>query len=629
MDPETIVASDEQSKGKRRSLIRKRPVSFGISRNYHGNVYTIPNDDRDDDDASTDEDSILQTVSAVNRRIVAMIGVPPEHVPEGIVDLIRSHRQFVEHVRVVIADSDDENDGDGNWENNEDGCDEKEEEGDFNSNEYDFENASITERRDRTYLILVQLFREEDATTFVEDLDGKPYIAFDDRDICQIERVARVETAEAMSKTDTPGAILPQQQNNGLQQSDGKSSKNLYHETLPLLHPNFGTTIFDNTADGESSQEKKMGEQKTSSQWTKVSGNRDDCTLNCAVCLEDLKLEEKKIDGANALLASTEGSAPAVCTVVPTSQPSLLTTVCNHTFHLDCLQRCTGPCPVCRYDHSGLNETLSECHVCGRTENSYVCLICGVVSCGVPRTAEAVPPVAAAASASSTTASPSRFYTSSHAGKHYQDTLHAYALDTETQHVYDFCGQGYVHRLVQNKEDGKIVEINDPRQSSAGSRGRLPGERSLTPGLSDTQEGEVIHRKLESAAEQYNNLLKSQLEQQRAHYEKYLNNLKREFSVDGQKAKAEDLLRALREEQKQANKRLSTLKQRKAKVDKNVVFLKNMNESLESNKVALKKQIEEAVREQKDSKDMNQRYTQALTAKLTDLMKQLDESIDN
>eukprot|EP00525_Craspedostauros_australis_P004953 CAMPEP_0198128672 /NCGR_PEP_ID=MMETSP1442-20131203/49896_1 /TAXON_ID= /ORGANISM="Craspedostauros australis, Strain CCMP3328" /LENGTH=83 /DNA_ID=CAMNT_0043788879 /DNA_START=1 /DNA_END=249 /DNA_ORIENTATION=- len=38
----------------------------------------------------------------------------------------------------------------------------------------------------------------------------------------------------------------------------------------------------------------------------------------------------------------------------------------------------------------------------------------------------------------------------SHARQHYDNTLHAYALDTETQHVWDFAGQGYVHRLLQN-----------------------------------------------------------------------------------------------------------------------------------------------------------------------------------
>jgi BRCA1-associated protein len=369
-----------------------------------------------------------------------------------------------------------------------------------------------------------------------------------------------------------------------------------------------------------------MGEQKSSSRCVNTPiTNREDSKINCAVCLEDLGLEEKKLDDGNALLAATDGATSAVCTPVTASHPSLLTTVCNHTFHLDCLQQCTGPCPVCRYDHSGLNETLSQCHVCRTTEHNYVCLICGVVSCGIPYTAEAVPPVAAAASSTtaSTTTAPPRFYTSSHAGQHYRDTLHAYALDTETQHVYDFCGQGYVHRLVQNKEDGKLVEVNDPRQSSAVARGRTPGERSLTPGLSNAQEGEVVHRKLEGAAEQYNTLLKSQLEQQRAYYEERMNDVKREFSAEHQRTKAQDLLSVLRQERKQVTQRLSTLQRRKAKVAETVAFLTDMNESLESNKVALKHRIQQAVREQNDSKETVLGYLPELEAKLSELMKQL------
>jgi BRCA1-associated protein len=46
-----------------------------------------------------------------------------------------------------------------------------------------------------------------------------------------------------------------------------------------------------------------------------------------------------------------------------------------------------------------------------------------------------------------------------HALRHYEESLHAYALDTET----DFVGGGYVLRLLQNIEDGKIVEGIDPR----------------------------------------------------------------------------------------------------------------------------------------------------------------------
>ena len=145
---------------------------------------------------------------------------------------------------------------------------------------------------------------------------------------------------------------------------------------------------------------------------------------NCAVCLEHLALHPEE---------HTAGKT------------SILTTVCNHTFHLDCLGKWSGPCIVCRFDHSGLNETLSQCHLCGTTEHNYVCLICGVISCvGMVASAEGPSPshVAAAAAASSqhplnnpsgAAATAHRFYTS-HAGQHYNETLHAYALDTSTQH---------------------------------------------------------------------------------------------------------------------------------------------------------------------------------------------------
>lgn len=647
-------AIDGGGKSRPRSLIRKRPVYYGISRNYHGNVYTIPSDDSDDNSESdsnneenADIESALGPSSAVNRRIVAMIGVPPEHVPEGVLSLIRSHRPFVEHIRVMISESESDDEDEDEREEEKDqsentnrGEDEKEETDDAiktNRSSFDLDD-DIIQRKDRTYLILVQLLREEDAVTFVEDLDGEPYIAFDDRDTCQIERVACIETYETMQGTETKEDFLSG--HGGIRKS----------QSLPLLHPNFGTTIIDRSNEGGPPQEQKQKVDQESSKirtkWTNISPQkREDFSFNCAVCLENLTPEEQKMDDIHSLLAATARTASTICALATTplkeqqqqqQQSSLLTTVCNHTFHLDCLQQCTGPCPVCRYDHSGLNETLSECHVCGSTEYNYVCLICGVVSCGIPHTAASVPPVAAAAASSSTSsasssaqqqADPPRFYTSSHAGQHYRDTLHAYALDTQTQHVYDFCGQGYVHRLVQNEEDGKLVEVNDPNSLARGMDS--PGERSLLPGLSDSQEGEVVHRKLEGAAEQYNNLLKSQLQQQRAYYEEGLNQMKREFSAEHQKARAQDLISVLRQEKKQANQRLSSLQRRKAKIDENAAFMTNMNESIESNKLALKHQVQQVARERLESETRSQDNLQRLEAKANELMIELTESMDD
>ncbi len=95
--------------------------------------------------------------------------------------------------------------------------------------------------------------------------------------------------------------------------------------------------------------------------------------------------------------------------------------------------------------------------------------------------------------------------------QHYEETLHAYALDTETQHVFDFAGGGYVHRLLQNMEDGKIVEGTDPRVMEEAQIEQLLGrdnaeedglsplwwlERSTIPTYSSSAEDvEAVHRK--------------------------------------------------------------------------------------------------------------------------------------
>lgn len=48
---------------------------------------------------------------------------------------------------------------------------------------------------------------------------------------------------------------------------------------------------------------------------------------------------------------------------------------------------------------------------------------------------------------------------------------------TETQQVWDFAGDGFVHRLIHNKADGKLVEIPDPGQTSE-ERPQVPARLS-------------------------------------------------------------------------------------------------------------------------------------------------------
>jgi BRCA1-associated protein len=640
--------------------IGKVSISFGNPAlgTYHGNVYTINDDERDEASASSSgpqsatDRPIVEGAESV-QRIVAMVDVPPEQVPEGILNLARSHRPFIDHVRIVIEedmarverqqqeqcqdelstsfsglgfnsvtlDGDDSNfprspsasasaiesaasilAADEALEAQkrlERGQQKQQQQGQQQKQAvptqqlmWPMEDDSSQVGPSRTYLVLVELCTDEDAANFVRDLHGKPFTILDPSVTCSVHHVV------------------------ALQGDDGVSLMNPFFAPSTKSSATGGLEILPSTT---------LSSHESSNSNTNINSTEDASSVpssphlpedqNCAVCLEHMVLDRTRFGD---------------------ERTSILTTVCNHTFHLDCLLKWQdSPCPVCRYDHSGLNEALSQCHLCGTTEHNYVCLICGVVSCVGTSVAAARTALSAAsggdASCGSTTHSSSVGHTtdanqqtrfvSSHARQHYDETLHAYALDTETQHVWDFAGQGYVHRLLQNKEDGKLVEVHDPNNTTS-------QERSTNPGLSDAQEGEVVHRKLEGFASQYYTLLKSQLEQQRIFYEGRLGELRNEFSSAGKAkpSKTTDFLAALRQERRQLNQRLMTLQRRHQKVTDDVAFLKSMNESLESNKAPLKRKISEVQRQRIDARNTIQMYLPALEEKVRTLMLELEGS---
>ncbi|KAI9022710.1 BRCA1-associated protein 2-domain-containing protein [Phycomyces nitens] len=180
----------------------------------------------------------------------------------------------------------------------------------------------------------------------------------------------------------------------------------------------------------------------------------------------------------------------------------LLTILCQHTFHCSCLSKWgDSSCPVCRYSQKpvlGMDVTVGSaeaqvsldedntCMVCGSNESLWICLICGHVGCGR--------------------------YQDAHAYDHYTDTGHLYALEIETQRVWDYVGDGYVHRLIQNMIDGKIVE--------------LP---SATAGPTPRQT-EQSQDKLEAMSVEYTHLLTSQLDSQRIYYEDHLDQVTSQLS---------------------------------------------------------------------------------------------------
>ncbi|UKZ76677.1 hypothetical protein TrVFT333_004386 [Trichoderma virens FT-333] len=163
----------------------------------------------------------------------------------------------------------------------------------------------------------------------------------------------------------------------------------------------------------------------------------------------------------------------------------LMTVACSHVFHCTCLQRWKGTgCPVCRFTNPSDERDPS---------NPY--------------------------------SQPFGGYKGGHAKDHWKDTAHCFALELETQHVWDYAGDMWVHRLIRDKGDGKVVE--------------LPGRSNHTANGEGADEDMVPRAKLEMIGLEYTHLLGSQLESQRAYYEEMISksaNKASKYSAEFEKA---------------------------------------------------------------------------------------------
>jgi BRCA1-associated protein len=226
----------------------------------------------------------------------------------------------------------------------------------------------------------------------------------------------------------------------------------------------------------------------------------------------------------------------------------LLTIPCQHVFHCTCLQKWSGGgCPVCRYTHddfsskSGLKKYKKtkklaadgamyeyeiddelECETCHEDGGSlWQCLICGKVGCGR--------------------------YEGKHAYRHYEETGHLFAMDLSSKRVWDYGGDGYVHRIMVEEKtetkDGVEVGVRELEDSDAGD---------FVPGKDDG------HTNVESLALEYTHLLTSQLESQRVYFEEIV-----ERAVD----KATNASRKAEAAEKEAAKATERLKQLEADND--------------------------------------------------------------
>uniref|UniRef100_A0A671TZF1 BRCA1-associated protein n=1 Tax=Sparus aurata TaxID=8175 RepID=A0A671TZF1_SPAAU len=245
----------------------------------------------------------------------------------------------------------------------------------------------------------------------------------------------------------------------------------------------------------------------------------------------------------------------------------ILTTLCNHSFHSQCLQRWEdASCPVCRYCQTPEPVEENKCFECGVQENLWICLICGHIGCGR--------------------------YVSRHAYKHFEETQHTYAMQLTNHRVWDYAGDNYVHRLVASKTDGKMVQYEC--------------------------EGDTCHaEKIDALQLEYSYLLTSQLESQRIYWENKIVHLEKETAeeINNMKAKFKETLERcdnlerrfgdMSKEKQVMEKKCAQLSSRVVKLSQELKEEQEMNRCLRANQVQLQSQLaEEEVTDTSDLKDV-------------------------
>jgi len=306
----------------------------------------------------------------------------------------------------------------------------------------------------------------------------------------------------------------------------------------------------------------------------------------------------------------TEGACLPIpgCTELPTcpvclermdeSVKGILTILCNHSFHSECLQKWGDTtCPVCRYCQAPELSQDNKCFECGSQESLWICLICGHVGCGR--------------------------YVAGHAFHHFTLTQHCYSMQLGNNRVWDYAGDNYVHRLVQNKSDGKLIEVDES--------GNV------------VQEGE----KLDSITLEYTYLLTSQLESQRLYFEEKMNLVESEArsqveemeketrNVVAKYSEIEDKLTSVTKEKTTLETKSSKLSTKLGGVLRELQEEKTLNTNLRENQSLWQKKVEDLEARLKRVEEEKKRETQDLKEQLRDVMfylegqKQLEDADKN
>lgn len=247
---------------------------------------------------------------------------------------------------------------------------------------------------------------------------------------------------------------------------------------------------------------------------------------------------------------------------------------------------------MCRYTHDDFSSRLGsykykskntgeyeisdgplECETCHADTSLWQCLICGKIGCGR--------------------------YEGKHAYAHFEETGHTFSMDLESKRVWDYAGDGYVHRIIQDaaQPGEKLVE--------------LPGRRREPTALEGHEDLEMV--KMENIALEYTHLLTSQLESQRVYFEEVLERAVDKAAEAGKRAE-----RAM-EESRHVSERLRVLE------SEHDLVAKGKLPELEKEKARLERR---SAKFEEMARSINQKYLEekTLTSSLMERVKHLEDT---
>ena len=179
-------------------------------------------------------------------------------------------------------------------------------------------------------------------------------------------------------------------------------------------------------------------------------------------------------------------------------------------------------CKVCNKLSPSVIKLLT-CEKCNNKTSLWCCLICGNIGC-------------------------SR-YQNGHAVTHFNDTKHNYSLELESQRIWDYSLDKWVHRLIIGQNSSPINLDEDIKE-----------EKQLTE--------QEFYIRMESIINEYNKVLASQLEIQRKYYGKEMDNLEEKYSSKNKEIK------------NKYNELKEKIEEKKKKINSNNKFIKDCNKKL-------------------------------------------------